>query len=147
VAKKHILLSYKIFDAISNGNLSESESWHFIKALVEYDRSGIFPDFPRGEANALWIVIKPELDSYARHWKEEVKRRSSAGKKGGSSTSEKKAAAARENGRRGGASLGNKNAAKTTQADNENVNVNVNDIDFENANNNGNEKTDFDDVL
>lgn len=113
------MLSYKIFDAISSGTFSETQSWQFIKAMVNYDRFGELPDFPPGEASVLWAVIRPELDSYKAHWLAELNRRSKSGKKGGLSTSEKKVAAARENGHLGGAPLGNKNAIKTTQADND----------------------------
>ena len=134
MAGNHILLPYKLFDAISNSKLSAPKSWQFIIALVNYERYNELPDFPHGKENALWLMLRPELDRNKKNWKEEVKRRSNAGKKGGSSTSEKKASAARENGRRGGAPLGNRNAAKTTQADNENVNDLGNDLDHGNAN-------------
>ena len=123
MAGNHILLPYKIFDAISSGSLTVEEAWEFINALVDYDRASKTPEFPPGEANALWIMIKPEIDRNIENWKLEVKHRSRAGKKGGSSKSEKKVIAARKNGQRGGAPSGNKNAAKTTQADNENVNA------------------------
>ena len=124
MAGNHILISYKIFDAISGGTFSEEESWQFIKAMVNYDRCGELPDFPPSEASVLWTVIRPELDSYKKNWTEKAQRRSKAGKKGGSSTSEKKGTAARKNGHLGGAPLGNKNANKTTQAENENLNKN-----------------------
>jgi len=69
MAGNHILLPYKLFKAISSSNLSEAKSWRFINALVDYDMSNKEPSFPRGEENALWLMFKPELDSYKRHWK------------------------------------------------------------------------------
>lgn len=112
MAGKHLLLPYKIIDALSSGNLTTDESWQFIKAMVEYDRSGTLPDFPRGEASALWLIIKPEIDHNIKTWEAELERRSEAGRIGGSARTDAKVAAARENGRMGGAPQGNRNAAK-----------------------------------
>jgi len=112
MAGNHLLLSYKIIDALSSGNLTGEESWQFIKAMVDYDRSGVFPDFPRGEASSLWQMVKTEIDYNKASWAAEVKRRSDAGKNGGKTRSEAKAKAARENGKNGGAPQGNQNAAK-----------------------------------
>ena len=102
MAGNHLLLPYKVIDAISSGNLTEAESWQFIIAMVDYDRNGALPEFPRGEAGALWSMIKPEMDYNKKSWQEELVRRSEAGKKGGASRSEAKQAAARENGQAGG---------------------------------------------
>ena len=156
-SKKHILLAHKTFEAISgvisSDYLTEAEGWQFLKALYDYDKFEKIPDFPNGVLKALWISTKPEQDSYAQHWNEESERRSKAGKKGGSSTSEKKGAAARINGRKGGAPSGNKNAAKTTQADNDyGIGIGIEkdseiDPDPENQNNNENGKKRFDDIL
>jgi len=127
MAGNYILLPYKLFDALSTGCFSEAESWQFITALVNYDRFDKPPDFSLGKESSLWTIIKPELDCNKSKYLAEVERRSKAGKKGGSSTSEKKVVAARKNGHLGGAPFGNKNAVKTTQAENENDNENKND--------------------
>ena len=113
MAGNHFLLPYKVVDALSSGNLTGDESWQFIKAMVDYDRSGTLPDFPRGEASVIWAMIKPEIDHNKKTWEAELNRRSEAGKKGGSARSQAKVEAARENGRQGGAPPGNKNAVKT----------------------------------
>jgi len=143
MAGNYILLPYKVFDALSNGCFSEEESWRFIIALVNYDRSEVPPVFSLGKESSLWTIIKPELNCNKSKYLAEVERRSKAGKKGGSSTSEKKVVAARKNGHLGGAPLGNKNAVKTTQTDNENNNENENDNKNMNENLNKNNNDSF----
>jgi hypothetical protein len=109
--KYALYLPYKIHDALSRGNITDTEYREFITALFDYDRNGTEPAFSNSGLLMLFESIRPEIDFYHDKYNALIEKRRNAGKKGEASASEAKAGAARENGSVGGAPEGNRNAA------------------------------------
>jgi hypothetical protein len=114
VAGKHaIYFSYKIHDALSKGNVTDTEYREFITALFEYDRNGIEPTFSNNGLNMLFEAIRPEIDFYQKKYDAIVEKRREAGRKGGAPQGNRNATGNRG----GGAPRGNRNAAKKEAPD------------------------------
>jgi hypothetical protein len=89
----------------------------FVRGIIKYHCEGTTPKFEDRSLNLLFSSHKEEFDHNITKYNDMVERRKSSGKKGGLARSEKKAAAARENGGKGGAPKGNRNAAKDESPD------------------------------
>jgi len=94
--KQAMIIKYKYLEYVKNANLSDADSWIFIKSLIEYDKTGKTPEYINPVLSGLFAVIKYELDENRVKWEEVAKVKSEAGKKGG-------------------APKGNKNARKQTE--------------------------------
>lgn len=125
---KDSFVFYKSFyDAIKQ--IPEEYQLELYNAILQYSLEGIEPSNLSNIANAMFTLIKPNIDSSQSRYESSV-----------------------ENGKKGGAPIGNQNARKqpknnleTTQKqpkNNLNDNVNVNDNDNDNVNDNVNDNED-----
>jgi len=80
--KFSVLIKYEYLDYIQNAKLSDADSWVFMKALIEYDKSGKEPVFENQVLTGLFIVLKHDLDKNKERWEGVIKAKSEAGKKG-----------------------------------------------------------------
>ena len=80
--KFSVLIKYKHIEYIKNAKLSDADSWVFMNALIEYDKTGNEPKFENPVLLGLFAAIKYDLDQNKEKWKETVKAKSEAGKKG-----------------------------------------------------------------
>jgi hypothetical protein len=91
---------------------TDAEFGAFVRALLKYDIDGTEPVFEDRAFSMLFESIRTDIDYCREKYNAIVEKRREAGANGGASKSDKKQAAARENGKRGGASQGNRNATK-----------------------------------
>jgi hypothetical protein len=110
--KYALYLPYHIITALETEGFSDTEIGTFVRGIIKYHLEGAMPRFEDRALNLLFANNKDEFDYNIAKYAAVVEDRRKAGKKGGSSTSKAKAKAARENGGRGGAPRGNRNAAK-----------------------------------
>jgi hypothetical protein len=81
--KFSVLIKYKYLDYINNAKLSDADSWVFMKALIEYDKTGKEPKFKKQVLTGLFAVLKCDLDENRERWEERVTTNRANGKKGG----------------------------------------------------------------
>jgi len=83
LSKKYaVLIKYKYLEYIENAKLSDADSWHFIKGIIEYDRSGTLPEFSNPVLVGLFAAVKLDIDQNRENYEEVIKERSASGKKG-----------------------------------------------------------------
>jgi uncharacterized Zn finger protein (UPF0148 family) len=80
--KFSVLIKYKYLDYIHEANLSKTDSWNLIEAIIEYDRSEKEPEFENPILIGLFTVIKIDLNENKKKWAETIEKRREAGKKG-----------------------------------------------------------------
>ena len=84
MADKHaVLIKYKYLDYIENAKLSGSDSWEFMRGLIEYDKTGKEPKFKNPKLTGLFAVLKCDLDENRDKWEDRVSANRENGKKGG----------------------------------------------------------------
>jgi hypothetical protein len=106
--KYALYLPYKVLDALSNGNVTDSQFREFIMGLVEYDKSGAFPASHTAGFAMMFELLKPDLDFAKAKYEDIIEKRRNAGKQGGAPKGNKNAVGNRG----GGAPAGNQNAKK-----------------------------------
>lgn len=87
--KYSVLIKYKYLEYIESANIPDNEAWTFIKAIIEYDKSGTMPNFTNPVLTGLFAVVKLDLDQNRESYEEVSKSRSSSGKKGAKARWEK----------------------------------------------------------
>jgi hypothetical protein len=106
--KYALYLPYKVLDALSNGDVTDSQFREFIMGLAEYDKSGTFPASPTAGFSMMYELLKSDLDFAKAKYEDIIEKRRQAGKKGGAPKGNKNALGNRG----GGAPSGNRNAVK-----------------------------------
>jgi len=105
--KYALYLPYKVLDALSSGNVTDTEFREFIMGLAEYDKSGAFPKSHNAGFTMMFELLKTDLDFAKAKYDDIVEKRRQAGKRGGAPRGNKNAAGNRG----GGAPRGNRNAS------------------------------------
>jgi len=105
--KYALYLPYKVLDALSSGNVTDSQFREFIMGLAEYDKSGAFPKSNNAGFTMMFELLKTDLDFAKAKYEDIVEKRRKAGKLGGAPKGNKNAAGNRG----GGAPRGNRNAS------------------------------------
>jgi hypothetical protein len=83
VADKYsVLIKYKYLEYIDNAKLSDADAWVFMRGIIEYDKTGMEPEYANPVLTGLFAVLKCDLDENRDRWEEAVKSKSAAGKKG-----------------------------------------------------------------
>jgi len=81
--KFSVLIKYKYLEYIENAKLSGSDSWLFMKGLIEYDKTGKEPKFKNPKLTGLFAVLKCDLDENREKWNDRVVINRENGKRGG----------------------------------------------------------------
>ena len=90
--KYALYLPYKVLDALSNGNVTDSQFREFIMGLAEYDKSGTFPASRTAGFTMMFELLKTDLDFAKAKYEDIVEKRRQAGKRGGAPKGNKNAA-------------------------------------------------------
>jgi len=80
--KYAILIKYKYLDYIESAKLSDTDAWNFMKGIIEYDRTGIEPEYLNPVLSGLFAVVKIDLDKNRENYEAVSQERSKAGKEG-----------------------------------------------------------------
>jgi len=77
-----VLIKYKYLEYIDNAKLSDAEAWTFIRGVIEYDMTGMEPEYDNPVMTGLFAVVKGDLDKNRKNWDNVAVKRSKSGKKG-----------------------------------------------------------------
>ena len=80
--KYSVLIKYKYLEYIESANLSNDDAWTFMKSIIEYDRTGVIPEYENPILSGLFAVVKIDLDKNKENYEAVSEVRSNAGKEG-----------------------------------------------------------------
>jgi hypothetical protein len=106
--KYALYLPFHIIDALENEGFSDAEIGAFVRGVVKYHLEGTPPRFDDRSLSLLFSSCKQEFDHNIERYEAKIESCRENGKKGGALSGNKNAAGNRG----GGAPKGNRNAAK-----------------------------------